>query len=145
MRRLLSILPLLVLLAACGGSDSNPISPTPTVPPQPFTITELRAGTGASAVAGRTVSVDYAVWLYTTTGVDNKGSLVDTSVGRGPFSFVLGINAVIAGFDQGVTGMNVGGVRRLVVPPSMAYGATGSQGVPPNANLVFEVELLGVQ
>ena len=147
MRRLLCALPLLVLLAACGGSDgdSNPVSPTPTIPPQPFTITELRLGTGADAVAGKTVSVDYALWLYSLTGVDNKGTLIDTSVGRTPYAFVLGTGAVIPGFDQGVTGMKVGGVRRVIVPPALAYGATGNQGIPPNANLVFEIELLNVQ
>lgn len=146
MRRLLSVFPLFVLLVACGGGgDSNPTSPTPTIPPQPFAITELRVGTGADAVAGKTVSVHYALWLFSTTGTDNKGQLLDTSVGRTPYSFVLGANQVIAGFDQGVTGMKVGGVRRLVIPPALGYGASGNQGVPPNANLVFEVELLDVQ
>ena len=146
MRQLLSVLPLLVLLAACGGGDSNPSSPTPTpIPAQPFAITELRAGTGADAVAGKTVTVEYALWLFSTSGADNKGQLMDTSVGRAPYSFVLGANQVIPGFDQGVTGMKVGGVRRVVVPPALGYGATGYQSIPPNANLVFEIELLNVQ
>jgi FKBP-type peptidyl-prolyl cis-trans isomerase FkpA len=146
MRRLLSVFPLIVLLAACGGSSSNPTSPTtPTIPPQPFAITDLRVGTGTEAVGGSRVTVEYALWLFSTTGTDNKGTLLDTSVGRTPFQFTLGTNAVIPGFDQGVTGMKVGGVRRLVVPPALAYGAAGNQSVPPNANLVFEVELLAVQ
>jgi FKBP-type peptidyl-prolyl cis-trans isomerase len=147
MRQLLSVLPLLVVFAACGGGGgSSPTSPTtPTIPPQPFAITELRAGTGTEAVAGSRVTVEYALWLFSTTGADNKGTLLDTSVGRAPFSFTLGTNAVIPGFEQGVTGMKVGGVRRLVIPPALGYGAAGTSGVPPNSNLVFEVELLSVQ
>lgn len=146
MRRLLSILPLLVLLAACGGDgDSNPITPTPTIPPQSFTVTDLRVGTGAEAANGKRLTVHYALWFFSTTGTDNKGQLIQTSVGSTPFSFVLGTNAVIAGWDQGLVGMKVGGVRRLVVPPALAYGATGNGPIPPNTNLVFEVELLDVQ
>lgn len=145
MRRLLSVVPLIVLLVACGGSDPNPTSPTPTIPAQPFTVTDLRLGTGTEAVAGSRVTVDYALWLFSTTGADNKGTLIDTSVGRSPFAFTLGAGQVIPGFDQGVTGMKVGGVRRLIIPPALGYGATGTTGVPPNSNLVFEVELLSVQ
>lgn len=147
MRRLLCALPLLVLLAACGGGDgdSNPITPTPTIPPQAFTVTDLRLGTGAEAVNGKRLTVHYALWFFSTTGTDSKGQLIQTSVGSTPFSFVLGTNAVIAGWDQGLVGMKVGGVRRLIVPPALAYGATGNGPIPPNTNLVFEVELLDVQ
>lgn len=147
MRRVLLPLALVIATVACGGGDSpNPTSPTPTtIPPQPFSITELRAGTGAEATAGKTVTVDYALWLFSTTGQDNKGTLVDTSVGRSPFQFVIGGGGVIQGFDRGVTGMKVGAVRRVIVPPDLGYGAAGNQGIPPNANLVFEVELLAVQ
>ncbi len=143
MRRLLCVLPVLVLLAACGGDSGNPVAPT--IPPQPFTITELRAGTGAEAVAGKVVTVNYAVWLFSTTAAENKGRLMGSSNASGPLQFTLGTNAVIPGFEQGVTGMKVGAVRRLVVPPAMAYGATGSGSIPPNSNLVFEVELTNVQ
>jgi len=144
MRRLLCVLPVLVLLVACGGGDSgNPVAPT--IPPQPFTITELRAGTGAEAVTGKIVTVNYAVWLFSTSAAENKGSLMGSSNASGPLQFTLGTNAVIPGFEQGVTGMKVGAVRRLVVPPAMAYGATGSGSIPPNSNLVFEVELANVQ
>ena len=143
MRRLLCVLPVLFLLAACGG-DSNPVAPT--IPSQPFTITDLRAGTGAEAVTGKVLTVNYAGWLYSTTAAENKGTLFDTSVGRAPFSFTLGAGDVIRGWDQGLVGMKVGGVRRLVIPPELAYGAAGrAPSIPPNANLVFEIELLSVQ
>jgi FKBP-type peptidyl-prolyl cis-trans isomerase FkpA len=143
MRRLFCVLPILILLAACGGG-SSPVAPT--IPSQPFTITELRAGTGAEAVNGKILTVNYAGWLFSTTAAENKGTLFDTSVGRAPFSFTLGAGDVIRGWDQGLVGMKVGGVRRLVIPPELAYGAAGrAPSIPPNANLVFEVELLGVQ
>ena len=142
MRCLLSLVPVVALLAACGGS--SPTAPT-TIPPQAYTVTDLRVGTGAEAVDGKVVTVNYAVWLFSTTGTDNKGTLVQTSVGGAPFTFTLASGGAIPGFDRGVVGMKVGGVRRLVVPPALAYGATGNQGIPPNANLIFEVELLSVQ
>jgi FKBP-type peptidyl-prolyl cis-trans isomerase FkpA len=142
MRRLLYVLPVLFLLAACGGG-SSPIAPTP---PQPFTITDLRVGTGAEAVNGKVLTVNYAGWLYSTSAAENKGTLFDTSVGRAPYSFTLGAGDVIRGWDQGLVGVKVGGVRRLVIPPELAYGAAGrAPSIPPNANLVFEIELLGVQ
>jgi FKBP-type peptidyl-prolyl cis-trans isomerase FkpA len=145
MRRLLCVFPFLVLLAACGG-DSNPAAPGPTtIPPQPFSATDLRVGTGAEAVNGKTVSVNYAGWLFSQTGVDNKGTLFDSSAGRGPYNFILGGGGVIPGFDRGVVGMKVGGVRRLVIPPDLAYGTQAQQGIPPNSNLVFDIELLAVQ
>ena len=146
MRRLLSVVPLIALLVACGGggdSDSNPIAPT--TPPQPFTQTDLRVGTGAEAVNGKRLTVNYAGWLYSASAAENKGSLFGTSVGGTPLSFTLGAAAVIPGWDQGLVGMKVGGVRRLVIPPALAYGATGNGPIPPNANLVFEVELLNVE
>jgi len=142
MRCVLCLLPVLFLLAACGG-DSSPVAPT--IPPQPFTITDLRVGTGAEAVNGKLLTVHYAGWLYSTSAAENKGTLFGTSVGGTAFSFTLGTGAVIRGWDQGVVGMKVGGVRRLVIPPELAYGAAGNSTIPPNANLVFEVELLSVQ
>ena len=85
MRRLLCVIPALMLLAACGGS-SNPAGPSDTtIPPQPYTATDLRVGTGAEAVVGKAITVHYAVWLFSLTGADNKGTLVGTSVGGNPF------------------------------------------------------------
>lgn len=138
-----AVLLLLTICAACGGSDSGPTAPTPT--PIPFTITDVRVGTGTEATAGRRLTVNYTGWLHSTTAADNKGQQFDTSVGRGPFSFTLGANQVIRGWDQGFAGMRVGGLRRLAIPPELGYGAAGNGPIPPNANLLFEVELLDVQ
>lgn len=143
MRRLLCVLPVLALLAACGGGSSSPTAPT--VAAQPFTITDLRAGTGAEAVNGKRLTVNYAGWLYSASAAENKGALFDTSVGRSPFAFTLGAGSVIRGWEQGLVGMKMGGMRRLVIPPDLAYGSSGSGSIPPNSNLVFEVELLDVQ
>ena len=100
-------------------------------------------GTGALAKAGRLVSVHYTGWLFED---GTAGAKFDSSKDRGePFDFPLGAGHVIRGWDEGVDGMRVGGVRRLVIPPALGYGARGAGGViPPNATLLFEVELLAV-
>ncbi len=104
---------------------------------------DTTTGSGAEAVAGQHVSVHYTGWLY-NDGV--KGTKFDSSKDRGePFSFGLGAGQVIRGWDEGVQGMRVGGTRVLVIPAPLGYGARGAGGViPPNATLMFEVELLGV-
>ena len=131
-------------VAACGGGGgSTPTSPSLNVP---FSTTDLRVGTGTEATNGRRVTVNYSGWLYSTSATDNKGTLFDTSIGRTPFAFTLGGGQVIAGWDRGVAGMRVGGQRRLVIPPDLGYGSTGAGStIPPNATLIFDVELLGVQ
>jgi len=99
-------------------------------------IEDLVKGTGPEAVRGKTVEVHYTGWL-------TDGTKFDSSVGRGPFSFRLGAGEVIEGWDRGVAGMRVGGKRKLTLPPDLAYGAAGAPPeIPPNAALVFEVELL---
>ena len=100
---------------------------------------DLKVGTGATAQAGQTVTVHYTGWL-------ENGKKFDSSVDRGqPFSFPLGAGRVIKGWDEGVQGMKVGGKRKLTIPSNLGYGARGAGGViPPNATLIFEVELLGV-
>lgn len=103
-------------------------------------------GTGEEAVSGKMVSVHYTGWLFDPAAADTKGRKFDSSRDRGsPFSFPLGAGRVIAGWDQGVAGMKVGGQRTLTIPPELGYGARGAGGViPPGATLVFDVELLAV-
>ena len=107
---------------------------------------DIKQGSGAEAVAGKTVVVHYTGWLYDPAAPDGHGAKFDSSVDRNePFIFPLGAGKVIKGWDQGVAGMKVGGQRTLVIPPQMGYGARGAGAViPPNATLVFDVELLGV-
>jgi FKBP-type peptidyl-prolyl cis-trans isomerase FkpA len=103
-------------------------------------------GSGAEARAGQNVRVHYTGWLHDPAAANARGRKFDSSKDRGqPFSFGLGQGQVIRGWDEGVQGMKVGGTRVLTIPPEMGYGARGAGGViPPNATLVFEVELLGV-
>lgn len=134
--------------AACGGSSSTAPSQNQTwVANVPFTITELTAGDGTEAVSGLRVSVDYYGWLYSTATSDNKGNLFDTSCRTvcSPYAVTLGANQVIRGFEQGILGMRVNGVRRVIIPPELGYGATGSgTAIPPNATLIFEIRLNGI-
>ncbi len=104
-------------------------------------ITDQKVGSGAEAVAGKTVSVHYTGWL------ESNKQKFDSSLDRGnPFEFGLGAGQVIKGWDMGVAGMKVGGKRQLVIPASLGYGERGAGGViPPNATLVFDVELLEVK
>ena len=107
--------------------------------------TDLAPGTGAEISSGQTALVHYTGWLYDAAAPENKGKQFDSSVGGEPFEFPLGAGRVIAGWDQGVVGMKVGGKRRLVIPPVMGYGERGAGGViPPNATLVFDVELVEI-
>ena len=107
--------------------------------PSGLIIDEIKVGEGDTAAVGRTVSVHYTGWL-------TDGSKFDSSKDRNePFEFPLGAGYVIRGWDEGVQGMRVGGVRKLTIPPELGYGARGAAGViPPNATLLFEVELLGI-
>ena len=104
-------------------------------------------GEGDEAVSGKSIVVHYTGWLYDESAEDNKGEKFDSSLDRNdPFSFVLGVGQVIGGWDQGFSGMKIGGKRTLVIPPDMGYGASGAGGViPPNATLMFDVELLEVR
>jgi FKBP-type peptidyl-prolyl cis-trans isomerase FkpA len=110
-------------------------------------VTDSKVGTGAAATNGNQVSVHYTGWLYDAKAPDRHGKKFDSSRDRGePFSFKLGARQVISGWDQGVAGMKVGGTRTLVIPSDLAYGRRGAAGViPPDATLVFDVELMDVR
>lgn len=133
-------------LSACGGGGND----TPAVvvySPAALTKTDVGAvGTGAEAVSGKTVKVHYTGWLYNTTAANNKGAQFDTSIGKAPFTFTIGANQVIPGFEQGVVGMRVGGKRTVAIPASLGYGSQGAGGgaIPPNSGLVFDLELIEV-
>ncbi len=108
---------------------------------------DVKPGSGETAVPGKQVTVHYTGWLYDAAAKDHKGKKFDSSRDRNePFGFPLGGRQVIQGWDEGVAGMRVGGQRTLIIPPQMGYGSRGAGGViPPNATLVFDVELLGVR
>jgi FKBP-type peptidyl-prolyl cis-trans isomerase FkpA len=125
-----------------AGCTDAPASPTTNVP---FSQTDLLVGIGADAINGSTVTMNYTGWLYDASKADKKGLQFDSSVGRTAFSFTLGSGQVIKGWDQGIPGMRIGGRRRLVIPPSLAYGGTRIGLIPPNSTLMFDVELLSIQ
>ena len=110
-------------------------------------VIDTKAGTGASPRSGQIVVVHYTGWLWDSVAPNTHGKKFDSSLDRGqPFSFKLGGGQVIKGWDEGVAGMKVGGKRTLIIPPQLGYGAQGAGGViPPNATLIFDVELLGLK
>ena len=107
-------------------------------------INDIKVGTGASPKTGQTCVMHYTGWLYNN---GQKGAKFDSSVDRGqPFEFPIGVGRVIKGWDEGVSTMKVGGKRTLIIPPDLGYGARGAGGaIPPNATLIFEVELLDIK
>ena len=141
MRWLLSLLALFAL-AACTAAP--PAHATGQV--DKLTTIDSKVGTGAEAMPGMKVTVQYTGWLYDDSAKDKRGTKFDSSYDSGmPFSFVLGAGNVIEGWDKGVAGMHVGGKRTLLIPAALGYGARGAGGdIPPNASLVFDVELLDV-
>ena len=151
------ILALMMLAATTAIPQTAPAKKPATTKPNPNVPTkvtgegtktasglqywDIKVGTGATAAAGQKVKVHYTGWL-------TSGKKFDTSVGTGhPFEFTLGNGDVIKGWDEGVAGMKVGGKRQLRIPPALGYGAEGTPGgpIPPNANLIFDLQLLGVQ
>jgi FKBP-type peptidyl-prolyl cis-trans isomerase FkpA len=148
-------------LAACSKSEKKPEEPagaapaatsaaaTPDTgtPAMPLQKIELAPGSGNDIKSGQTALVHYTGWLFEASAPDNKGKQFDSSVGGEPFEFPLGAGRVIAGWDQGVVGMKVGGKRRLVIPADMAYGSRGAGNglIPPGATLVFDVELVEIR
>jgi FKBP-type peptidyl-prolyl cis-trans isomerase FkpA len=134
---------LLPLLAILSGCDDTPTSPSAVTG---YSQTDVRLGAGTAAATGNQLAVQYTGWLFDASKTDQKGLQFDTSLGNtDPFSFTLGSGQVIKGWDQGLVGMRVGGLRRLVLPPSLAYGDSRNNSIPPNATLVFDIELVSVQ
>lgn len=127
-----------VAVASCGDSPTLPSSSAP------YSQVDLLNGTGTEAATGNTLKVNYTGWLYDPSKPDNKGLQFDSSVGGDPFLFILGTQSVISGWDRGIVGMKVGGIRRLVIPPSLGYGDIRNHSIPPYSTLVFEIELLEV-
>jgi FKBP-type peptidyl-prolyl cis-trans isomerase FkpA len=149
-----------LLVTACSksGKPEQPAAPAPAPEPvaappatgsesMPLQKTDLTPGTGAEIKSGQTALVHYTGWLYDAAAPENKGKQFDSSVGGEPFEFSVGAGHVIAGWDQGVAGMKVGGKRRLVIPPELGYGARGAGAglIPPNATLLFDVELVEIR
>ena len=123
----------LLVVAACGSGNNDVTGSTQLM------IQDVVVGTGATAAVGDTLTVNY-------TGTLQDGTKFDSSLdpGRAPYTFVLGAGQVIAGWDEGLVGMRVGGKRRLTIPPSLAYGSQGRGSIPPNATLIFDIDLLSI-
>ena len=139
-RRLLPVAVVLVVIATSACGDSSPTAPASTSS-APYSQTDLVVGTGTQAAVGDRVTVAYTGWLYDSSRADGKGTQFDS---RTSFPFTIGVG-VIRGWSQGVAGMRVGGQRRLVIPPELAYGnSSPGPGIPPNATLVFDITLLSV-
>jgi FKBP-type peptidyl-prolyl cis-trans isomerase FkpA len=136
------VVPAACVLLAAGCNGTSATGPSSTAP---FSQVDLRVGTGAEAAAGNILTVNYTGWLYDPTKADLKGLQFETTANSDtPLVFTLGIQQVIQGWEQGIVGMKVGGIRKLVIPPSLGYGGVRNHPIPPYATLVFEIELLEV-
>ena len=138
--RLRALFAIALLIGVSGCGSSSPVAPDQSN--IAYSQTDLTVGTGAEAITGSSATVNYAGWLYSETAADHKGAQFDA----GTLPLTLGVTNIIQGFVMGVTGMKVGGVRRVVMPPSLAYGAQGNANaqIPPNAALVFDIELIRI-
>jgi FKBP-type peptidyl-prolyl cis-trans isomerase FkpA len=140
---------LVASVAACGGGgSSSPATPSWETTSGSDAVTTLQVtdnivGTGVVAAAGDTLTVNYTGWLYQSGAANSEGPEFGTSSGT-PFAFTLGKGQVIAGWDQGLVGMKVGGTRTLIIPSALGYGANGNSAIPGGAALVFTVELVSV-
>ncbi|MGK0270359.1 MAG: FKBP-type peptidyl-prolyl cis-trans isomerase FkpA [Cocleimonas sp.] len=139
------------LLLGCGGNANSDAKSVEVAVPKAtgtsFQKIDTKVGDGAVAESGQTISVHYTGWLYDAEASDKRGEKFDSSLDRGqPFEFPLGGGRVIKGWDSGFTGMKVGGKRTLIIPAEMGYGSRGAgRSIPPNATLLFDVELLGIK
>lgn len=147
LKRSAAILGLAAIVMSTGCERRQP---APKLAPGSATVAALQKtdtvqGTGTEATTGSHVTVNYTGWLYVPAAADKHGEKFDSSIGREPFTFRLGSGMVIPGWDQGVQGMKVGGKRTLVIPAALGYGADGAGPIPPNSDLIFDVELLDVK
>ena len=126
-------------LSACGGGSDDSSSSAQVYDAPALVRNDTVVGTGAEALASSTVTVNYTLWLYDTTKAQSKGARMD-----GPATLTRRLGDLIPGWQQGVPGMKVGGKRTLIVPSSLGYGTRGSGAIPPNAGLVFDIELTAV-
>lgn len=139
MRHLALLLSLTAGVTLAGCTDTSPTEPSGF---SEFTQTDVTVGTGIAAQNGDDLTVHYTGWIYDATKPDQKGLQFESSRGRTPLTFTLGGSNVIAGWDLGIPGLRVGGTRRLVIPPSLAYGEGRRGVIPSNATLIFEIELI---
>jgi FKBP-type peptidyl-prolyl cis-trans isomerase FkpA len=142
--RQIGVVVLVGLIAACSSGKPGA---APTGGVSSMQSVEIKPGTGEAVTAGKIAVVQYTGWLYEAAAKDNKGKQFDSSRTSGqPFRFPVGAGQVIKGWDQGVAGMKVGGSRRLIIPPDLAYGDAGAGGViPPGATLVFDIDLVAIE
>jgi FKBP-type peptidyl-prolyl cis-trans isomerase FkpA len=145
-KRFLAFAALALLTIGCDSGGGSPTDPSQVN--IEYTTTDLVVGTGAQAAVGNTATVNYTLWLYNSAGVESKGTRLQSSLdpGNTPLQLVVGARQFIPGFEQAVLGMRIGGKRRAYIPASLAYGSQGSQqgGIPPNAAVVFEIELVNL-
>ena len=139
-----AVLGLVALAAGAAGCANNTIStPSDLVA---YSQADLRVGTGADVIVGSVVTVNYTGWFYDASAADHRGVMFTTSLGQTtPLQITVGTGQVIQGWDQGLVGMKEGGLRRLVIPPSMGYGGVRYGVIPPYTTLVFDVEAVAVQ
>ena len=144
-------LPIMVMVAAAfylvAITMKQPIKPVDPAVLATLVKTDIKTGSGDEAISGKRISVNYTGWLYDESAPNNRGAKFDSSLDRKiPLEFKLGEGQVIAGWEHGLQGMKVGGQRLLIIPAELAYGKSGfSSVIPPNAKLVFEVELMSVR
>ncbi len=133
------------MLAVLGGLNACVNSPMGPSRFAPYSQTDLRVGTGPAIATGDIITVHYTGWFYRDDQPEQKGAAFETSLGKEPIQIAVGSSGVIFGWNQGIPGMQVGGLRRLVIPPSQAYGAFRTGPVPPWSTLIFEIEAVSIE
>lgn len=131
-----------VMATGCGSSPTSPSSSSSGVT---FSSVDLTVGNGDTVAKGDRIKVWYTGWIYVKSAPGNKGESFDSNRARELFRYIVGTGHVIEGWDQGVPGMKVGGIRRLIIPPELAYGSQGQGPIQPDATLIFEIEVVEVE